>query len=99
MFMVQEVLNCRPGKVGELVKKFAALGETMEAMGFKPFRVFTDVAGEQFWTVVLQSEFESLDDFRNMEAEVMSDERARSAMAGYHDLVARGRRQIYKIEA
>jgi hypothetical protein len=27
MFMVREVLSCKPGKVGELVKKFKALNE------------------------------------------------------------------------
>jgi hypothetical protein len=99
MFMVREVVNCKPGKVGELVGRFKALGEVMEDMGFTPFRVFTDVAGEQFWTVTLQSEFDDLADFHEMEGKVMSDDRARSIMAGYHDLVAQGRREIYKVEA
>jgi hypothetical protein len=57
------------------------------------------VAGEQFWTVTLQSEFDDLADFHEMEGKVMSDDRARSIMAGYHDLVAQGRREIYKVEA
>ncbi len=99
MFMVREVLSCRPGKVGELVKKFRALGTVMEEMGFKPFRLFTDISGEQFWTLVLESEFEALGDFHEMEGKVMSDARAQTAMAGYHDLVTSGRREIYKVEA
>lgn len=99
MYMVREVVNCRPGKVGELIKKFQALGEVMEDLGFEPFRLFTDVSGEPFWTLVLQSEHETLNDFREMEAKVMSDERAGSAMAGYHDLVMSGRREIYEVRS
>lgn len=98
MYMVREVLRCRPGKVGELVKKFKALGEVMEAMDLEPFRIYTDVAGEHFWTLVLEREYASLDEAPAVESKVMSDERAQSVMAGYHDLVTRGRREIYKVE-
>jgi len=99
MFMVREVLSCRPGKVGELAGKFKALGSLMQEMQLKPFRIYTDVAGEEFWTLVLERDYESLDDVLALESRVMGDERARGAMAGYHDLVTSGRREIYKIEA
>ena len=99
MYMVREVLNCRPGKVGELVKKFKALGTVMKEMGLEPFRIYTDVAGEPFWTLMLQRDYESLDDVPAIESKVMGDDRARSAMAGYHELVVSGRREIYKVEA
>lgn len=97
MFMVREVLNCRPGKVGELVKKFQELGEVMKGMGVEPFRIYTDVAAEQFWTLVLESEYETMDDIQATEAKVLGDERARAIMAGYHDLLIKGRREIYKV--
>lgn len=99
MFMVREVLSCRPGKVGELVGKFQELGGVMKEMGVEPFRIYTDVAAEQFWTLVLESEWATLDDMQAYEAKVMGDDRARSIMAGYHDLVNRGRREIYKVES
>lgn len=99
MVMVREVLSCKPGRVGELVEKFKALGEVMEEMGLEPFRIYTDVAGEHFWTLVLQREYESVDDMTAVEARVMSDERAGTAMDGYHDLVVRGRREIYTVQA
>ena len=54
MFMVREILACRPGKVRELVNKFKALGEVMQSMNLDPFRIYTDVSGEQFWTLVLE---------------------------------------------
>jgi len=99
MFMVREVLSCRPGKVGELAGKFKALGAVMQEMQLAPFRIYTDVAGEEFWTLVLERDYESLDDVLALESRVMGDERARGVMAGYHDLVASGRREIYKSEA
>ncbi len=97
MYLVREVLHCRPGKVGALVEMFKRMGEVMRDKGYEPFRLFTDVSGEQFWTLVLESESASLTEFQSMEADVLSDERARAIMSGYHDLVQNGRREIFKV--
>jgi hypothetical protein len=99
MYMVREVLTCRPGKVGKLVEKFKALGELMQDTGVEPFRIYTDVAAERFWMLVLESEYETLDDIPATESKVMNQEKARTIMEGYHDLVVEGRREIYKIES
>jgi len=98
MVLVREVLYCQPGKVGELVKKFKALGDVMQGMGYAPFDIYTDIAGEAFWTLVLEREYEDLQEMQALESEVMGDERSRTVMAGYHDLVREGRREIYKVE-
>jgi hypothetical protein len=99
MYMVREVMNCRPGKVGALVKKFQALNAVMTEMGLAGFRIYTDVAGERFWTLVLEREFSGLDAVSALEAQVMGDARAQAAMEGYHELAERGRREIYKVQA
>jgi hypothetical protein len=99
MLVIREVMQCKPGKVRELVKKCNALGEAMKRLGYKPFRVLTDVAGEPFWTMVLESEVESLNHFLEMEEKVMTDAEARQSMSGYHDLVVAGRREIYRLES
>ncbi len=65
----------------------------------EPFRILTDVTGEPFWTLVLENEARSLNDFLQMEEKVMADDEARQAMSGYHDLVVAGRREIYRIES
>jgi hypothetical protein len=98
MYLFREVLYSRPGKVRSLVDKFKALNAVIEDMGYQPFRMYTDVSGERFWTLVLESEAESLDAGREMEAKVMANKKAQDAMAGYHDLVVEGRREIYSIE-
>lgn len=99
MYMVREVLNCRPGKVGSLKKKFAALNGVMAEMDLAPFRMYTDVAGPRFWTLVLERDYASLDEMQAIEGRVMSDDRAGKVMEGYHDLVEHGLREIYQVEA
>jgi hypothetical protein len=99
MFMVREVLNCKPGKVGTLTKKFKTLGAIMTGMGLQPFRLYTDIAGAPFWTLVLEREYETLDEVPALESRVMSDPEAQAAMDGYHELVVEGRREIYKVES
>ena len=90
MIKVRAVMNCRPGRVGGLVEKFKAVNGVMQEMGLEPFRIFTDISGERFWTLVLEREYPSFDEYQKLESEVM---------AGYHDLVHQGRREIYKVEA
>jgi hypothetical protein len=97
MFLIREVLHCRPGKVGELTEKFKTVGTVMQSMGIRPFRLFTDMSGERFWTLVLESEFETLDAYEEMESRILANEEVRQAMAGYHDLVESGRREIYRV--
>ena len=99
MFMVREVFHCKPGGVTSLAKRFKELNTVVTEMKFKPFRIYTDVAAEQFWTLVLESEFERMEDAEAMQTKVMADERARKAMADYHEYVVRGRREIYKVES
>lgn len=99
MVMIREVLSCRPGQVRNLVSKFKALNDIMGGMGHDPFRIYTDVAGEEFWTLVLERDYESVEAALAMEGEVMSEPEAQKAMEGYHDLVVRGRREIFTVEA
>jgi heme-degrading monooxygenase HmoA len=98
MYLVREVLYCKPGKVRPLLEKFKALSAAAESMGYPGFRLYTDVSGERFWTLVAEFESETLDGFQEMEEGVMASEDARAAMAGYHDLVIEGRREVYKVE-
>lgn len=99
MFLIREVLSCKPGQVKEMVAKFRALSAVMERMDVKPFRLYTDVSGERFWTLVAELEVERLDDATEIEERVMANPEAQAAMSGYHELIERGRREIYRIEA
>ena len=47
MFLIREVMHCRPGKAGELVKRFKQLEPIMKELGQnRAQRVLTDMSGE-----------------------------------------------------
>jgi hypothetical protein len=99
MYIVREVVNCKPGTVGRMVEKFRALSAALREMGHEPLRLMTDVSGGPFWTVVAEAHVEKIDDFFAIEHEMRSNEVVRKTMAGYHDLIDSGRREIYRIES
>ena len=98
MYLIREVLSCKPGKVRPMVDKFRQISNALKQMGQEPLRLLTDVTGEPFWTIVAEATVEKIDDFFALEQKLMADETLRKAMADYHDLVQSGRREIYRIE-
>ena len=71
MFLVRDVMYCKPGKVRPMVEKFLALSKLGEKMGFGSMRVMTDVSAERYWTVVSEMEVESLDKYGEMSRKSM----------------------------
>ena len=98
MYVIREVLHCKPGKVRQMAEKFKAISNALKEMGQKPMRLLTDVTGEPFWTIVAEAQVERIEDFFTFEQKLMANPTVRTAMADYHELVERGRREIYRIE-
>ena len=63
MFLVRDIMYCKPGQARPMVQKFLALGKLGQKMGFGSMRVMTDVSAERYWTVVTEMEVESLEKF------------------------------------
>jgi len=100
MFLVRDIMHCKPGKVRPMVDKFKALAKAMKKFGFKNhFRILTDLSGERYWTVIAEMEVESLEAYAAMSRKTMSDKNLQKAMKGYHNLIDEGRREIYMVEA
>jgi hypothetical protein len=99
MYIIREVLNCKPGNVRKLIERFRTLSAAVEETGRPPLRLMTDVSGEPFWTLIAEASVETVDEFFTMEQALMGDESVRNAMAGYHELVTSGRREIYRVES
>jgi hypothetical protein len=99
MYVIREVLHCQPGKVRPMVEKFRALSSAVEASGKEPLRLLTDVSGEPFWTIVVEAKVGRVEEFFEIEQELMANGSLRETMADYHDLVSDGRREIYRIES
>jgi hypothetical protein len=99
MYVVREVVHCKPGKVRQMVEKFRAISTMLTEMGHEPLRLLTDVSGEPFWTVVAEAKVDTIDQFFSAEQQLRANEALRSAMADYHDLVESGRREVYRLES
>jgi hypothetical protein len=98
MFLVRDIMYCKPGKARPMVDKFLALAKLGEKIGMGKMRVFTDVSAERYWTVVAETEVASMEQHAEMARKSMQMPEFQDAMKGYHDLVVEGRREIYTIE-
>ena len=98
MLVVREVLNCKPGKVRQMVENFTTISAALQKMGRPPLTLMTDVTGEAFWTLVVEAHVETVDEFFEMERTLMANESIQKQMSGYHDMVQSGRREVYRIE-
>ena len=98
MFLVRDIMYCKPGKVRPMVEKFVAMSKMGREMGFGEMRVMTDMSAERYWTVVSEVEVPSLEQFTEMSRKSMEMKEFQELMKGYHDLVESGRREIYIVE-
>ena len=97
MYIIRNVFRAKPGEAKDLVKKFKAVGPLIVEAGIaKSVRVMTDIVST-FWTVVIESEVESLDAYFEMAASVSNAPKIGEAMQGYMDLVDGGHREIWKV--
>ena len=99
MFLIREIMHCKPGKASELVKRFKQMEPIMTELGLKGSqRVMTDMSGERFWTVISEVAVDGIEQYLDLTRKTMTDARMQKIMQGYHDFVESGKREIYKIE-
>ena len=102
MYLVREVMYCKPGKVSAMKEKFLAMNKLSEKMKMPKMRVMTDFAAEQYWTGAAEMEVPDLGAFEKMMANPLGSavdmKQLEELMKGYHDLVDHGMREIYRIE-
>lgn len=102
MLLVREIMYCRPGKVRPLVEKFLEMDKLGRKAGMPAMKIMTDFCAERFWTIVAELEVNSVDEFEKMMSGAGQNsedlKKMEKVMEGYHDLVVKGRREIYKLE-
>lgn len=97
MFLIRDVFRCKPGKSRQLAEMFKKSMSSMEKLGgFKNPRIMLDFVAN-YWTVVLELEVDSLEQFESNMTAFGNRPEVREALAGYMDLVEGGGREIYKI--
>ena len=98
MFLIRDIMYCKPGQVRPMVQKFLAIDKLGRQMGMGAMRIMTDVTAERYWTVVSEMEVKSLEEYSEMMKKSMESKPFQDAMKGYHDHVVKGRREIYQLE-
>ena len=98
MYLIRDIMYCKPGKVRPMVEKFVAMNKIGVGKGMPKMKIMTDLCAERYWTVVSEMEVESMEAFMNLIQDPDSAKEFESIMKGYHDLVEHGRREIYNIE-
>ncbi len=102
MYLIREVMYCKPGKVRPMVEKFLAMDTLGEKIGMPRMRIMTDFSAERYWTIVAEMEVPDLQSFEQMMSSPQGSaedlEQFEQIMQGYHDLVDHGKREIFKIE-
>lgn len=97
MYVVRDIFRCKPGKAKELIGKFKLSIKSMEQLdGFSNIRLMVDAVAD-YWTVVLESDVATLEQFEQHLREWGTRPEVREAMDGYMDLVEGGRREIFRI--
>ncbi|MBA2245593.1 MAG: antibiotic biosynthesis monooxygenase [Gemmatimonadetes bacterium] len=97
MYLIRDVFRCKPGRAGELARRFKQTVPSMEQEdGFRNCRVLVDYVAP-YWTVVLQAEVEELTQFERHMQSYGSRPEVREALDGYMELVQEGYREIYRI--
>src|SRR5262245_63037697 len=98
MFLIRDIMYCKPGKVRAMTEKFVALAKLGEKIGMGKMRVLTDVSAERYWTVVAETEVANIEQHAEMARKSMEMPEFQDVMKGYHDLIDHGRREIYTLE-
>jgi hypothetical protein len=102
MYLIREVMYCKPGKVSAMKEKFLSMSKLSEKMKMPKMRVMTDFCAEQYWTIVAEMEVADLGEFEkmmtNQQGSAEDMKQMEELMKGYHDLVDHGKREIYRIE-
>lgn len=98
MYLIRDIMYCKPGKARAMVEKFLTLSKLSDKMGLGSMRVMTDVSAERYWTVVSETEVDSLERYTEQSRKAMQIKEFQEAMNGYHDLIEHGRREIYMLE-
>lgn len=103
MFLIREIMYCKPGKVRPLIEKFQTMNKLGPKLGMPRMRIMTDFCAEQYWTLIAEMEVGSIEEFEkgmtNPQGSPEDLKAMEKAMDGYHDLVVSGKREIYRIEA
>lgn len=93
MFVIRNVFKCKPGQAKNLIGRFQ---KAMALMEDTKQRILVDHVAS-FWTVVLETEVESIAAFEEQFQQYGERTDVQEAMSGYMDFVESGYREVFRI--
>ena len=96
MYLVRNIFYVKPGHGKAFLKIFKEAAPLFNDGKMKNNRVLVD-AVTTFWTVVFESEVESIDSYRNMRPS-KNDQKIAKIMKNYAEHLNGGKREIFKVE-
>lgn len=97
MILIRDILHCKPGKTQAVIEKFkAALPIIEREQKIKNARILVDYIST-YWTVVLESEADSLETFEQQMVQYGQSPDFQNAVKGYMDFLEGGHREIFRI--
>jgi len=99
MILVRNICSVKFGKTKEATQLWKQAIEINKKIGYGSMqtRLLTDFAGVPFYTLVLESTFESLTEFEKASKAVLSNSEWRKVYEQIVPLVEEGRREIYSV--
>jgi hypothetical protein len=99
MYVIRNVMHCKPGKVKDLLTKLTEMDNAMKKADPKVnTRIMTDVSGSRFWTAVIEVETDSIERHEQLAQKAMQDPAVAKSIGEYHNFVESGYREIFKLE-
>jgi hypothetical protein len=98
MIVVRNSFRVKFGRMKDVLALMKESEQAMKAMSQRPHRLLTDVSGE-FYTLVLEEEYNNLADFEKVGAEMMKAPGWKDWYQKFGALIESGRRDIYTVVA
>lgn len=99
MIVVRDIFQVKFGKAQDAIaswKDGKTLVKKLNGNG-KEFRMLTDMAGGQYYTLVLEAEYESLAEFEDAMSKITGDKEWKSWYQKFVPLAESGRREILNV--
>lgn len=96
MILVRDIFHLKFGKAREAKELLKGIAEVSAKIGFKFGKVMTDLTGRSY-TMVMETEFESLSDFENEIKTVFSNKDWQKWYKDFLPLVDNSYREIYTV--
>jgi len=93
MFVIRNVFKCKPGQTKNLIERFQ---KAMSLMEDTKQRILVDHVAS-FWTVVFETEVESISAFEEQFQQYSQRADVQEAMSGYMEHVESGYREVFRI--